>query len=93
MDRDNEQKLSQLRHELADIESERQQIMQEIARLEIRSRTSYGANIETIEGFCNASPSKDKIKLFRSLFRGREDVCPRRFESMKTVKSGYQPSC
>src|SRR5207249_10807194 len=34
-----------------------------------------------------------KIALFRSLFRGREDVYPRRFESRKTGRSGYQPAC
>ena len=34
-----------------------------------------------------------KIKLFRSLFRGREDVYPRRFESRKTGRAGYQPAC
>jgi hypothetical protein len=34
-----------------------------------------------------------KIALFRSLFRGREDIYPRRFESRKTGKSGYQPAC
>ena len=34
-----------------------------------------------------------KIALFRALFRGREDVFPRRFESRKTGKSGYQPAC
>jgi hypothetical protein len=34
-----------------------------------------------------------KIALFRSLFRGREDVYPRRFESRKTGKSGYAPAC
>ncbi|MBI4581759.1 MAG: DEAD/DEAH box helicase family protein [Planctomycetes bacterium] len=34
-----------------------------------------------------------KIALFRSLFRGREDVYARRFESRKTGKSGYQPAC
>jgi len=31
--------------------------------------------------------------LFRSLFRGREDVYPLRFESRKTGKCGYQPAC
>ncbi|MCK5023980.1 MAG: DEAD/DEAH box helicase family protein, partial [Candidatus Aenigmarchaeota archaeon] len=35
----------------------------------------------------------EKIQLFRSLFRGREDVYPRRFESYKTGKTGYQPVC
>ena len=39
------------------------------------------------------SPPAAKIALFRSLFRGREDVYPRRFESRKTGKSGYQPAC
>ncbi len=34
-----------------------------------------------------------KIALFRSLFRGREDVYPRRFESRKTGKTGYSPAC
>jgi hypothetical protein len=39
------------------------------------------------------SPPAAKIKLFRSFFRGREDVYPRRFESRKTGKSGYTPAC
>jgi superfamily II DNA or RNA helicase/very-short-patch-repair endonuclease len=41
----------------------------------------------------NQSPSEAKISLFRSLFRGREDVYPRRFESRKTDRAGYQPAC
>jgi superfamily II DNA or RNA helicase/very-short-patch-repair endonuclease len=39
------------------------------------------------------SSAQAKITLFRSLFRGREDVYPRRFESRKTGKSGYAPAC
>ncbi len=39
------------------------------------------------------SPTGAKIALFRSLFRGREDVYPRRFESRKSEKCGYQPAC
>jgi len=39
------------------------------------------------------SPPDAKISLFRSLFRGRDDVYPRRFESRRTGKSGYQPAC
>lgn len=40
-----------------------------------------------------SSPAPDKIALFRSLFRGREDVYPVRFESRKTGRTGYQPAC
>jgi superfamily II DNA or RNA helicase/very-short-patch-repair endonuclease len=39
------------------------------------------------------SPVEEKIALFRRLFRGREEVHARRFESAKTGKSGYQPAC
>jgi len=41
---------------------------------------------------CRSSPDV-KIALFRSLFRGRDDVYPRRFESRRTGKSGYAPAC
>ena len=40
-----------------------------------------------------SSPAEVKIALFRSLFRGREDVYARRFESLKSGKSGYAPAC
>jgi len=39
------------------------------------------------------SASAAKIRLFRSLFRGRHDVYPRRFENRKTGRSGYAPAC
>lgn len=39
------------------------------------------------------SSSEEKIRLFRSLFRGRNDVYPRRFESRTTGRSGYAPAC
>jgi len=43
-------------------------------------------------GVHGLSPSAEKIALFRSLFRGREDVYPRRFVSKKTGP-GYAPAC
>ena len=39
------------------------------------------------------STADAKILLFLSLFRGRDDVYARRFESRKTGKSGYAPAC
>src|SRR5512145_482010 len=41
----------------------------------------------------NHSPPEAKISLFRLLFRGREDIYPRRFQSRKTGKAGYSPAC
>ncbi len=40
----------------------------------------------------NKSPVEEKITLFRSLFRGREDVYPKRWES-KNNNCGYSPVC
>lgn len=39
------------------------------------------------------SPPEEKIACFRSLFRGRTDVYPQRFESQRTGRSGYSPAC
>ena len=39
------------------------------------------------------SPASAKIELFRALFRGREEVYARRFESAKSGKAEYSPVC
>ena len=39
------------------------------------------------------STAAEKILLFRSLFRGREDVYPRRFENQRAGQAGYAPAC
>lgn len=39
-----------------------------------------------------AAPA-DKVRLFRALFRGREEIFPTRFMSKKTGKAGYAPAC
>ncbi len=54
------------------------------------ARAQEGARLPPVT---NLSSSAGKIALFRSLFRGREDVYPRRFESRKTGKAGYAPAC
>ena len=40
-----------------------------------------------------SSSVAEKISLFRSLFKGREDVYARRWYSKKSGKSGYRPVC
>jgi len=37
--------------------------------------------------------SEEKVRMFRSLFRGREDVFARRWVSSRTGKAGYSPAC
>ena len=41
----------------------------------------------------SASPTAQKIALFRDLFRGREEVFPRRWENARSGQAGYSPVC
>jgi hypothetical protein len=69
-------------------------LQQEIVELE-RQLADKKRQLEEVEKIIinNYSPPEAKIALFRSLFRGREDVYAKRFESRRTGKSGYQPVC
>lgn len=51
------------------------------------------ASDDRVPAVTMASAPEEKVTLFRWLFRGREDVFARRFESKRTGKSGYQPVC
>ena len=92
MNDDKKQELTQLRIELAKIESRRKQLLRRLSEMEAELSHSGNGHKKTTS-ITNNSPIQDKIRLFRSLFRGREDVYPRRFESIMTGKSGYQPAC
>lgn len=61
--------------------------------------TSLGGASEAREASKPQAPSavpetpEEKVRLFRSLFRGRTDVFPTRFVSKRTGKPGYAPAC
>ena len=71
--------------QIASLKREREKLLQPMVG---ESPAHYAAG-------CTTSQSSEdaKIRLFRSLFRGREDVYARRFESRRTGKSGYYPDC
>jgi superfamily II DNA or RNA helicase len=83
--------------ELAELESNRSELLSRAAELQHEKAALLQPSIPL--GFndkstvTNQSSPDEKIILFRSLFRGREDIYPRRFESLKTGKQGYQPVC
>ena len=45
------------------------------------------------ESVTNSSSPAEKVALFRSLFRGREDVFPKRWSNARSGRSGYAPAC
>ncbi|HSW27602.1 MAG TPA: DEAD/DEAH box helicase family protein, partial [Burkholderiaceae bacterium] len=83
-----------LNQRLVLLERERAEIAEQLVALD---RPAAGvptpAPPTMADGVTMASPTADKIALFRSLFRGREDVFPRRWDNAKTGKSGYAPVC
>ena len=45
------------------------------------------------QSIVSPTTNTEKIALFRSLFSGRKDVFPKRWENPKTGRSGYSPAC
>ncbi len=92
---------SKIDHEIATAESElgnfdvkRVELLAKISSLKAQRDQLLIGDTSPVEPLVTGlSSGQEKIRLFRSLFRGREDIFPRRFESKKTGKSGYQPCC
>lgn len=95
--RNTDEKISQIQDRLAEIEEERRRLTAELTRLnrqgEPHSPPQVVREPDSSSVVHKLSSSDEKIRLFRSLFRGREDVYPRRWESAKTGRSGYSPAC
>jgi len=94
---DIEQKISEIETALSNLDDRHRQLQNELVNLRQQLlQKNLAAQLpqhlqET--SFNNQSPQEEKIRLFRSLFKGREDVFPRRFENSRTGKSGYAPVC
>jgi superfamily II DNA or RNA helicase len=92
-----EVEIEQIRARLAANEAERKEL--EGALRDLVSRSSAAATNYSSPAIADAprvmaaSPTAEKIALFRRLFAGRADVFPVRWENRKTAKSGYAPAC
>ena len=79
--------------------AERQRLLERIKELEtenVELKRRLGEDVVPIkqEPYAMQTLSlQEKVGLFRSLFRGREDVFARRWFSKATGKAGYQPVC
>ena len=86
-----EGRVARLESEQADARSRLAALRAEVASCnaepEIRVRLAVVAEAPV------PNTSAEKVQLFRSLFRGREEVFPTRFVSKKTGKAGYAPAC
>ena len=92
------QVLAAIEDELQQLNSRRTELLSQVAGLkQERAAVLEAQAVEDSSALpaavTNRSAQEAKVALFRSLFRGREDVYARRFESLKTGKKGYQPVC
>jgi superfamily II DNA or RNA helicase len=79
---------------LAALDVERSEIADRLRTLERAHTESAASQLPAPAGRVTmTSPTNEKIALFRSLFRGREEVFPHRWDNPKTGKSGYSPVC
>lgn len=93
---DLEQEIAHVRKRLAEIEAERIDLERSLMIFEqmlIASAVQPAPSDFASAPITNHSPSAKKVGLFRSLFAGRPDVFPARWDNRKTGKSGYSPAC
>ena len=88
----NNEEAARIRERLQRLDAERQELERRLSELACLQLPVPGI-WEDGAKLTNRSPRRDKIVLFRSLFRGRDDVFPRRWENAGKGTSGYAPVC
>ncbi len=91
------EEMADLQRRLIELDRERASLLTSLEQLKLRgtadvqptSQPKMIADVATTTALSNA----EKVTLFRSLFRGRDDVFPRRWENSKSGKTGYAPVC
>ena len=92
---DLELQITALEREIEDLDAKRGSLVQALVDLKQRQSLAQQRPVQPITdaAVTQHSSSQDKVKLFRNLFKGRDDVYPKRWENSKTGKSGYAPAC
>jgi len=105
---DKNEELERLRRQLVEVTAERDKLLAENRRLRRDYSTGAQGSGKvslpsssmkpdslpvTPVAINNDSPLSEKVKLFRSLLRGREDVFARQWWSRKMQRPGYSPAC
>ena len=86
------QEAARIRERLARLATETAELASRLGELEAKEPLiPYGE--QPAGPVTNRSTPSEKIALFRALFRGREDVFPKRWENTRSGRTGYAPAC
>lgn len=88
----NSQEIRAIHDRLAQLDAERRQLEVRLSELTAKRPASEPLQSDDVSVTADSTPAS-KIALFRSLFRGREDVYPKRWTNSRNGKSGYAPAC
>ena len=83
---------ARIRERLIQLDLERANLEARLSEMEVAGEAEESAP-EARGPITNRSSTAEKVALFRSLFRGREDVYPKRWENARTQRAGYAPVC
>ena len=81
-----------IRNRLAALRAEQTALQARLAELDADDRSAHADSLDAAPVTATSSPA-EKVALFRSLFRGREDVFPKRWSNARSGRSGYAPAC
>jgi len=84
-----EARIARLGAELAEARARLTSLQGELTQQSAASRDSFAL----IPSAPVPSTSAEKVALFRSLFRGREDLYPKLWTNTRTGRKGYAPAC
>lgn len=93
-----EQRCKELQQRIEELERKNQELRRQLGYAEptqpaVKEIPKNEMVLEPAAGIHMRSTPEEKIRLFRSLFRGREDVFARRWYSVQKEKGGYAPVC
>jgi hypothetical protein len=92
---DDHAEIASLKKRLAELDVEREGLLASLEQLQQRNNVEAKLSSQALNAASAATaPSNaEKVMLFRSLFRGRDNVFPQRWENSNSGKSGYSPAC
>lgn len=89
-----DEKIRSIESRLTALEKERSDLLNELKNLRAQQENQKPIAVLGRPALLKTPETNDeKTELFINLFRGREDIYPKRWENNKTGKSGYAPVC